>query len=713
MTDKPNLTRVWAKTAPGGNVVDPDTVTAGKYAAGWQAEVPPFEYFNFIQKQTTQGLAHINEQGIAVWDDLTNYPISALAKGSDGNVYKALVSQNNNNPVSDDGTNWVDELNNRVIRVTSIAAMLSISPAAGIQISAANYHGDYEGGGGVFYWESTKDKADHNGGSVIDPSVTYPAEWNNQTQLGTWFTAGTGAGCWVRVFYGAPYVTMFGARGDITTNNTLSFNAAKDAHSNIRVPLGEFMLDGLVFDTTGQSMCGESYETTRLLINPSITSGDFIRVAKTNYTRGVELRDFSIDGVNDGNTFSAQDALVGLSIGESITLAATRNIFENIYINKVNIGIKAFYAWTNNFNHIQVANCRLGIKLVAQVNNCNFINTRFVNCFKHLEISNCEAVVFTTPLFQNSPAAAGQGKIITTVQSGLTLMSPYFESISADGIATIGIPGESSTTPSYLIIIGGELNATAEESFIEIGGPHVSVRVEGLREQLGSPLYIGALLAKDTTADTLRGPLKSNSQLYSFGQEKVPFKKVFSLKNNNKDTLIRQGGGNTITTFPTPNNEIGISVSVTFGGFFLGYVCEDTKLYTLVIRGRSGNATRPAFRIPRVLFATDLLWEEGSDYETSYFTFRMNETAEPYFTLTEIGIPVYVQQMDLYEGCFLQPTEVEVHTEQYGDTAPTVESWLIGDIVYSKSPAASGTIGWVCTASGTPGTWKTFGNIGA
>ena len=42
MTDKPNLTRVWAGTAPGGNVVDPDTVTAGKFNAGWQAEVPPF-----------------------------------------------------------------------------------------------------------------------------------------------------------------------------------------------------------------------------------------------------------------------------------------------------------------------------------------------------------------------------------------------------------------------------------------------------------------------------------------------------------------------------------------------------------------------------------------------------------------------------------------------------------------------------------------------
>jgi len=136
MTDKPNLTRVWAKTAPGGNVVDPDTVTANKFTSGWQAEVPPFEYFNFIQKQITEGLAHINEQGIAVWDSVTSYPVDGLAKGSDGNVYKALTSQNNNDPVSDNGTNWIGwEVSNRVIRATSISEVEALSATANHQVS--------------------------------------------------------------------------------------------------------------------------------------------------------------------------------------------------------------------------------------------------------------------------------------------------------------------------------------------------------------------------------------------------------------------------------------------------------------------------------------------------------------------------------------------------------------------------------------------------
>ncbi|WP_158301564.1 right-handed parallel beta-helix repeat-containing protein [Paenibacillus mesophilus] len=47
-----------------------------------------------------------------------------------------------------------------------------------------------------------------------------------------------------------------------------------------------------------------------------------------------------------------------------------------------------------------------------------------------------------------------------------------------------------------------------------------------------------------------------------------------------------------------------------------------------------------------------------------------------------------------------------------GAAAPTSGAWVQGDIVYADAPSAGGTIGWVCTAGGTPGTWKPFGDIG-
>lgn len=48
-----------------------------------------------------------------------------------------------------------------------------------------------------------------------------------------------------------------------------------------------------------------------------------------------------------------------------------------------------------------------------------------------------------------------------------------------------------------------------------------------------------------------------------------------------------------------------------------------------------------------------------------------------------------------------------------GTAAPTAGAWERSDIVFNSAPSANGTIGWVCTTAGTPGTWKTFGAIAA
>jgi hypothetical protein len=45
--------------------------------------------------------------------------------------------------------------------------------------------------------------------------------------------------------------------------------------------------------------------------------------------------------------------------------------------------------------------------------------------------------------------------------------------------------------------------------------------------------------------------------------------------------------------------------------------------------------------------------------------------------------------------------------------APTAEAHHRGEIRWRSDPSASGFAGWICTASGTPGTWKTFGAISA
>jgi hypothetical protein len=45
--------------------------------------------------------------------------------------------------------------------------------------------------------------------------------------------------------------------------------------------------------------------------------------------------------------------------------------------------------------------------------------------------------------------------------------------------------------------------------------------------------------------------------------------------------------------------------------------------------------------------------------------------------------------------------------------APTTGDHVWGEIVWNSAPVAGGKIGWVCVATGTPGTWKAWGAIDA
>ena len=49
--------------------------------------------------------------------------------------------------------------------------------------------------------------------------------------------------------------------------------------------------------------------------------------------------------------------------------------------------------------------------------------------------------------------------------------------------------------------------------------------------------------------------------------------------------------------------------------------------------------------------------------------------------------------------------------EDITDVAPTSGYWHRGKILYKLNPSSADNLGWVCVASGTPGTWKSFGTI--
>ena len=62
---------------------------------------------------------------------------------------------------------------------------------------------------------------------------------------------------------------------------------------------------------------------------------------------------------------------------------------------------------------------------------------------------------------------------------------------------------------------------------------------------------------------------------------------------------------------------------------------------------------------------------------------------------------------------FTAPTFRKHQLMSKAASAPGSGTWEQGDVVFNSGAAASGTVGWVCTTAGTPGTWKAFGSIAA
>lgn len=97
---KPDVNEVWAD---GGTSVSPGSA---KISQGWVVEIPDFEFENFIQNRQDQFNAHVNQYGIPVWDNVTEYQAGkSYVQGSDGKLYQAITTNTGQNPVTQP-THW-------------------------------------------------------------------------------------------------------------------------------------------------------------------------------------------------------------------------------------------------------------------------------------------------------------------------------------------------------------------------------------------------------------------------------------------------------------------------------------------------------------------------------------------------------------------------------------------------------------------------------
>jgi hypothetical protein len=149
--------------------------------------------------------------------------------------------------------------------VDSIKDLASVNTATNNNVFVRGFYTGTDVGGGLFYWDSTKDKTDHNGGTVLDPARI--TAWDGtQANLSTLFTAaGSGAGCFVRLSDENKIdIAWFGLVSDGITDNGESFQQIGISLVNFSGSLVSY---------------GGNYATTKSLNIP--LKSDFICVGAT------------------------------------------------------------------------------------------------------------------------------------------------------------------------------------------------------------------------------------------------------------------------------------------------------------------------------------------------------------------------------------------------------------------------------------------------
>lgn len=110
--------------------------------------------------------------------------------------------------------------------MAQIQGVVGVDANASITLSGFHVPGDK--GAGVFFWSPTTNKTAHNGGTIIDPDIVFPSDWNDSVEVTAWYTAAaSGTGCWVRQYdTGYLMAEWFGAQPWViggTQDSTLPF----------------------------------------------------------------------------------------------------------------------------------------------------------------------------------------------------------------------------------------------------------------------------------------------------------------------------------------------------------------------------------------------------------------------------------------------------------------------------------------------------------
>lgn len=610
-----------------------------------------------------------------------------------------------------------------VIEVATISALKAVTIATvptNFQARVLGYYAAGDGGGGTFYYSSGSSTTD-NGGTVIQPT--------------------TGSGRWLRVVPGYIAPEMFGMKGDGATDDYTQWkaliawvNAQGGGIINFRAGavylIDRHIVSGNGVTTPAFSTCnGLTLNGNGCIIrsgggfNRAVTSTQSLSCLTFSNSSNIRVANFELDGSSNTITKSG-----GVTEGSSYGLAFTG--CEGVSVENI---------YTHN-------NCTDGLYFddsSAPVNNplkvCKRVSARNVKSYQNARqgmsivqlrggtFENCEfSFTGTDPVYGAHAPQAGvdiePGRTPLTTPPNqtdmytgeITFISCRFfsnagtefsctEQGKADAVTCINcqfITDRSIGTGAYNVACdikgmafidcymdSGQRghffsNATNTVATLVVTGCTIRGDQDVVRTLFNAPTVITGCRIFGTSTDPINNGLifrSTNTKLRFTGNYIFVPKEMFVAGGGDNATcnLIQNAimCGNNRWETDLPANQYGATTA--------NYNNDYTS---------SGNVFNETFKGTAVGVADTIKPRATYTWDTNY----------PYAsTPVGVGHTMVLGSLSAW---------VTVQTDT---AAPTTGAWRQGSIVFHRDATAGGKVGWVCTAAGTPGTWKEFGAIDA
>ena len=213
----------------------------------------------------------------------------------------------------------------------------------GIAVTSGFYESG-DGGGNTFFWDPSRPKTDHNGGTVIDPDTTV-----SPGEPGWWTTtSASGTGCWVAVDDSVVCPEQFGAKCDGTVDDAVpAAEAAKLGGRLILNPRTYYWKSNPVIPTeTPLAVLG--WGATIKLTGSAVTAWNLRGDDITKTFKNLRFEGFNVDANNQANV--GQEGAILASFDESTGNLGIRASLDGLYVSDIvcNNLIEAAYDLSTN-----------------------------------------------------------------------------------------------------------------------------------------------------------------------------------------------------------------------------------------------------------------------------------------------------------------------------------------------------------------------------